>query len=132
VYLLERGNLEAHKIRARMAARSHDTIAVTVISYEEQTRGWFSHLSQTRTPEAQVRVYQKLQNHLAYFCAIQVVALDEPASRILQELQKARIRVGTMDLKIAAIALARKATLVTRNYADFENVPGLRLENWTL
>jgi len=37
-----------------------------------------------------------------------------------------------MDLKIAAIVLARNATLLTRNLADFRKVPGLKVENWTL
>jgi len=35
-----------------------------------------------------------------------------------------------MDLKIACIALARQLTLLTRNTADFAQVPGLRFENW--
>jgi tRNA(fMet)-specific endonuclease VapC len=36
-----------------------------------------------------------------------------------------------MDLKIAAIALANKATLLTRNTADFSKVPALMTENWS-
>jgi tRNA(fMet)-specific endonuclease VapC len=35
-----------------------------------------------------------------------------------------------MDLKIASIALAHDATLLTRNTRDFAQVPGLRIENW--
>jgi tRNA(fMet)-specific endonuclease VapC len=41
-----------------------------------------------------------------------------------------RQQVGTQDLKIACICLAHDATLLTRNLADFEPVPGLRVENW--
>jgi tRNA(fMet)-specific endonuclease VapC len=37
-----------------------------------------------------------------------------------------------MDLKIAAIALATDATLLSRNLTDFGKVPGLRVEDWTL
>jgi len=40
-------------------------------------------------------------------------------------------KVGRADLLIAAIALAHRATLVTRNVRDFQQIPGLILENWT-
>jgi tRNA(fMet)-specific endonuclease VapC len=42
-----------------------------------------------------------------------------------------KIRIGTMDLKIAAIALAHGATLLSRNLVDFKKVPGLTVEDWT-
>jgi tRNA(fMet)-specific endonuclease VapC len=48
-----------------------------------------------------------------------------------KRLKRSRLRVGTMDLKIAAIALAHGATLLTRNLKDFGRVPGLRIEDWT-
>jgi len=65
------------------------------------------------------------------FCAIPLIAFDQAAAAIVQRLQKQRIRIGTMDLKIASIALAQDATLLSRNVADFEKVPGLRVEDWT-
>jgi len=43
-----------------------------------------------------------------------------------------RIRVGTQDLKIAAITLAHGATLLTRNTRDFAQVPELNIENWLI
>ena len=43
-----------------------------------------------------------------------------------------KIRVGTMDLKIAAITLALNATLLTRNMVDFGKVPDLRVEDWSM
>jgi tRNA(fMet)-specific endonuclease VapC len=39
--------------------------------------------------------------------------------------------VGTMDLKIAAIALSRNATLLSANLADFRQVPRLKVLDWT-
>jgi tRNA(fMet)-specific endonuclease VapC len=49
---------------------------------------------------------------------------DQAAIEELKRLQKQRIRIGTMDLKIAAIALAQNATLLSRNLKDFSQVPG--------
>ncbi len=48
-----------------------------------------------------------------------------------QRLHAARLRLGTMDLKIAAVTLASGATLLTRNSTDFSRVPGLHFEDWS-
>jgi predicted nucleic acid-binding protein len=34
------------------------------------------------------------------------------------------------DLMIASVALVHDLTLVTHNTADYQHVPGLRLEDW--
>jgi predicted nucleic acid-binding protein len=36
-----------------------------------------------------------------------------------------------MFLRIASIALARDFAVLTRNLVDFQQVPGLRVEDWT-
>jgi len=43
--------------------------------------------------------------------------------------KRRKIRVGTMDLRITAIALAYDLTAVTVNISHFAQVPGLRLED---
>jgi tRNA(fMet)-specific endonuclease VapC len=45
-------------------------------------------------------------------------------------LRAQRIRIGTMDLKIAAIALVHDALLLSANLRDFQQVPNLRVANW--
>lgn len=42
-----------------------------------------------------------------------------------------RLRIGTMELRIAASALTSGAALVTRNVQDCQRVPGLVIEDWT-
>jgi tRNA(fMet)-specific endonuclease VapC len=55
---------------------------------------------------------------------------DDAAVNEFEALRRARIRVGTMDLKIASVCLAEKATLLSRNINDFGKVPRLRVEDW--
>jgi tRNA(fMet)-specific endonuclease VapC len=35
-----------------------------------------------------------------------------------------------LDLKIASVALANNATLLSRNLQDYQKVPGLRVVDW--
>ncbi len=130
--VLERGGANSERLQRRLQTVSPDEIAATVISYEEQTRGWLSYIARARSPEEQVTAYGYLQRHLRVFCAVPLIAFDPAAAAIVRQLQMQRIRIGTMDLKIASIALARGASLLTRNVADFQKVPGLRVEDWTV
>lgn len=103
-----------------------------MISYEEQTRGWLSYIAKARSPEEQVTAYGYLQRHLRVFCAVPLVAFDPATAAIMRQLQALRIRIGTMDLEIASVALAQNASLLTRNVAHFQQVPGLHIEDWTV
>lgn len=69
--------------------------------------------------------------HLDNYRRIPVLAFDEAAAVVFQRLRRTRLRIGSMDLKIAAIVLSRDATLLSRNLADFRQVPGLWVEDWT-
>lgn len=60
-----------------------------------------------------------------------VLPFDVAAGNTLDRLVAARIRIGTMDLRIAAIALINQLVLVTRNVRHFGLVPGLVTEDWT-
>lgn len=42
------------------------------------------------------------------------------------------VSVGRMDLMIASVALVHDLTLVTHNTADYQNIPGLRLDDWPI
>ena len=129
--VLERGGAEAERLRRRLQVVPPDEVAATVVSYEEQTRGWLSFMAKTRSLEEQVTAYSYLQRHLQVYCAVPLIAFDLAAAAIVRQLQKQRIRIGTMDLKIASITLAQDATLLSRNVTDFQKVPGLQVEDWT-
>jgi tRNA(fMet)-specific endonuclease VapC len=58
------------------------------------------------------------------------VPFDATAVRQFDDLRRRKLRIGSRDLKIAATALVNHALLLSANRADFEKVPGLRVENW--
>jgi tRNA(fMet)-specific endonuclease VapC len=95
----------------------------------KRAAGWLT--PPARTTTQQVEAYRKLERHLDIYRRVQVLGFDERAGMEFERLQRSRIRIGTMDLKIAAIALAHDATVLTRNSKDFSRVPNLRVEDWT-
>ncbi len=60
---------------------------------------------------------------------VPVVEFDEAAARCYAALPFKR---GNFDRLIAAHALSLGLTVISRNTNDFAEVPGLRLENWTV
>jgi tRNA(fMet)-specific endonuclease VapC len=129
--LLERGGAGSLPLQERLEQIPAEEIATTIITYEEQMRGWLARAAQARTIERMLTAYARLQVHIETFRGIPVVPFDRRAASEFERLRQARVRIGTMDLKIAAIVLAYDATLLSRNLSDFGKVSGLRVEDWT-
>lgn len=130
--LLERGNADSLKLQMRLEPVPADEIATTIVNYEEQMRGWLARAAQANTTAQMLAAYARLQSHIETFKDIPVLPFDAKVAAEFERLQRARIRIGTMDLKIAAIALVNNATLLTRNLSDFGKVPGLKAEDWSV
>jgi len=126
----ERGE-EFDRLKRRLDCHPREEVATTVVSYEEQTRGWLAYMARARKLAQQIEAYRRLHRHLNAYRTIQVLDFDEAAAVEFQALQHLRTRIGTADVRIAAIALSRKAVLLTRNTQDFELGPGLQIEDWT-
>ena len=117
--------VERENLLRRLNTVSADEIFTTIITYEEQTRGWMAHAARARTIVQQVNAYRKLMRHLDIYRKTQVLEFDERAAAEFECLQRLRLRVGTMDLKIAAIALAHGAHRVDQKPEGFQ--PGAKL-----
>lgn len=114
VYAMDVGN---EALKARIADTDAGEIAISVISYAEVAYG--THVGKPPAPEV-------LE---AFIAAIPLVPFDELAAREYARLPFKRAR---FDRLLAAHALSIGATIITNNEADFADVPGLMVENWTI
>ena len=89
---------------------------VPIVSFHEQVSGWNTYLHRARTPEAVVRAYVMFQQILADFARMAVAPFDAAAAVEFDALRSAGVRVATMDLRIAAIAMSRQWTVLSRNF----------------
>lgn len=104
-------------LTARIAACTAGEMAISVISFAEIAYG--TYIGKPPPPEV-------LE---AFVRAIPLVPFDEAAAREYAKLPFKRAR---FDRLLAAHALALDAIIVTNNEADFADVPGLKVENWTV
>ncbi len=119
------------RVVARVTAMSYGDVAVTLITAEEQLRGWLKYIRRASTKDRMVLAYARLRIALDYFCRIRMLDFDDQACASFESLRQQKIRIGTRDLRIAATVLSAGGVLVTRNRRDFSRVPGLVLEDWS-
>jgi len=110
---------------------SEDKVVTTIVTYEEQTRGWLAYAARSRDIPHQINAYGRLRQHLRNYLGFEILDFDDAAGREFHRLQTLKLSVGASDLKIAAIAISQNATLLSRNLKDFRRIPGLKVEDWT-
>lgn len=85
----------------------------------------------SHAPETIAVAYRKLSSSVTYFARFPILSFDLLEIALFHTLRKMRLNVGSMDLRIAAIALEANCTVITRNLRDFRRVPGLTVEDWS-
>lgn len=95
-------------------------------------RGRLAQVHRGKGAEDRVQAYYWLSKTLDFLCGFKVLKFDPYAEAHFQNLLTKKIRIGIQDLKIAAIALSNDATLVTRNRRDFNQIPALTIEDWSI
>lgn len=119
-------------ITQKVRSLDPNAIAVTIVTVEEQMYGRLNRIRRAKSTEDLRLAYFNLNRTLEYFQTINVLDFDGAAADCYQEIIGQKLRVGTQDLKIAAITLSRQAIVVTRNYRDFGKIPGLQIEDWSI
>jgi tRNA(fMet)-specific endonuclease VapC len=107
-----------------------DALVTTIVTYEEQTRGWLAYAAKSQRTTHQIKAYARLGKHLRTYSGFRVLDFDESAAREFDRLRGLKLRTGSADLKIAAITISQNAILISRNLADFKKIPDLHVEDW--
>jgi len=113
IYLLE-GKSDATRDRLQQCVPGE--VVTSAVVFAEVVRG---------VDPTDLRALEAAQR---FFALIQALPFDRAAAEAYSRMP---FRRGRFDRLIAAHALALGVTLVTANEADFADVPGLRIENWT-
>jgi tRNA(fMet)-specific endonuclease VapC len=103
------------RLRARLSKFRSNVIQTTIVSFEEQMRGWLAVISSSRNQPREVVAYQRLQALLRFFNEIPVLDYTEAVAARFADLRRSRPRIGSMDLKIAAIVLSQDGLLLSSN-----------------
>ncbi|HEV3003943.1 MAG TPA: type II toxin-antitoxin system VapC family toxin [Pirellulales bacterium] len=127
-FMLDTDTCSAHMRRpAKLAHRFVQytgQLAISSVTLAELFAGAYKH---SQTSRLLALIADLLQE-------VQVIDFDsacaERFGQVRGTLLQQGISVPTTDLMIASAALVHNLTLVTHNTADFQNIPGLRLDDW--
>jgi tRNA(fMet)-specific endonuclease VapC len=107
--------------------------AIPVVALEEVLRGRLDGIRRAQAGRIKLsldRAYDLLRDAIEDTRLYQLLPYTAAAHAMVQQWQRAKIRVGTNDMRIAAICIDHGATLVTRNARDYNQLPGLTLDVW--
>ena len=137
LYILDTDTIsgqQAHRptILRRLASVPPTQVFTTVITLREQIRGRLAVIDRMEEDAALIQAYTQLQATVDYFKQVNVLPFTGAALAQLQQLCQQKVRIGTQDLRIAAIVLSVGGILVTSNRRDFAKVPGLLIDDWNV
>ena len=113
-------------VRSRLEGTPRDQITTCSVVWAELLHGARKYENPAERRERVERVLNPLENFDFDLAAARHYAITRDT------LEKAGMVIGLNDLMIAAIALANDLTVVTNNTGEFNRVPGLRVEDWSV
>ncbi|MDO9584816.1 MAG: type II toxin-antitoxin system VapC family toxin [Desulfomicrobium sp.] len=123
IYVIKR---RPQQVLERFRQADVSSIAISSITFSELMFG----AAKSSRPE---------QNRIAltqFVAPLEVVPYDDTAAQRYGDLRACLERqgtpIGSLDMLIAAHALALNCVLVTNNVKEFARVPQLRMENWAM
>ena len=95
-------------------------------------QGRLAVIGRAKSEQDAARGFSRLSEAITFYQSVRVLAYDDADVDIYVGLRQQKIRIGTQDLRIAAIAMAHHAIVVTRNLRDFHQVPLLSVIDWSI
>ena len=117
---------------ARVDARAAQALAITVITVEEGLSGWYTVLRRVKRRDQLPSLYQHLAEQVDFLAGWRKLLFTMAGIARYEYLLTLRLNVGRNDLRIASITLEYGGILVTRNLRDFQRVPNLVVEDWSI
>ena len=127
--LYQRG---AEPLISKLLSHPPEELAITIVTVEEQLRGRLAQIRKATTAAHLNECYRWLGETVDQLARLPVLYFGDKATGLYETLLSQKVRIGTQDLRIAAIALAQNAVLLTRNSQDFSRVPRLQIDDWTV
>ena len=120
------------RVLERLRDVSDSDVGTTIVTKLKLLRGRIDFALTAATGADLLRAQHLLIRTEELLAQISVVLFNQAASEQFDRLRAARAlrKIGRSDLLIASIALAHRATLVTRNLRHFRPVPNLIVVNW--
>jgi tRNA(fMet)-specific endonuclease VapC len=128
--------LESHPVVRINVAKCEANLAITIVTVQELFNGWVGRLNDPLQSHQQVKLYRKLSKVVTFLQEVNVLEFNEAADQIFRQmltnhppLRKTRLQ---KDMRIAAIAIAHNAIVITRNTRDLSQVPNLQIIDWSI
>ncbi len=126
---LARDSAAGGLLRERLSSTA-DRRGTTIVSVEEVLRGLLAQIAGAKGNQRLIVMYARFQKAVLGLGQFTILAWDAAAADAFEKLRQHRLKIGTMDLRIACVVLANNATLLSRNLKDFKRVPELKVEDW--
>jgi tRNA(fMet)-specific endonuclease VapC len=116
-----------HGVREAIEARALDRQYVSTITVAEAWTGCLRSSESDRLASLWTAFLEPFAGRILPFGE----AAAKEYGAIRADLEQRGVMIGDRDCMIAAIALARRLTLVTRNVRELRRVRGLKVADWT-
>jgi tRNA(fMet)-specific endonuclease VapC len=107
-------------------------LITTAINLEEQMKGRLAQIAEAQDEMMKLTAYQRLVETVMFLSEFIILQYSAKSYNIYEKLRKEYICVGNQDLRIASITLANNGILLTKNKQNFNKIPGLIIEDWSI